>query len=71
MLIHQLSAMSWGKFRELQDDHINHTKLMETIKRIYDQYTKIPSKKLGEILDHDLWFDAETCIKYGLVDEIL
>lgn len=71
MLIHQLSAWSGGKFRELQDDNVNFNKLMETIKAIYTQYTKIPPKKLDEILDHDLWFDSEKCLEYGLVDRII
>lgn len=71
MLIHQLSALTWGKYRELQDDNINFNKLMGTIKAIYTKYTKIPEEKIMEILDHDLWFDAETCVKYGLVDEII
>ena len=71
MLIHQLSAMTWGKYRELQDDNINFNKLMDTIKVIYAQYTKIPEEKIMEILDHDLWFDADKCLEYGLVDEII
>ena len=70
MLIHQLSATTWGKYRELKDEHINHTKLMGVIKQMYARYTKIPTKKVDEILDHDLWFDAKTCLRYGLVDEI-
>lgn len=71
MLIHQLSAVTWGKYRELQDDNINFNKLMDTIKAIYAKYTKIPEEKIMEILDHDLWFDAEKCLEYGLVDEIV
>jgi len=71
MLIHQLSSVAWGKFRELEDEHINNTKLMKTIKNIYAKYTEIPVKKIDEILDHDLWFDAKTCKKFGLVDEIM
>ena len=71
MLIHQLSAMTWGKYRELQDDNINFNKLMDTIKAIYAEYTKIPEAKIMEILDHDLWFDADKCLEYGLVDEII
>jgi glycosyltransferase involved in cell wall biosynthesis len=31
----------------------------------------IPLKKLESILKHDLYLDAKTCLKYGLVDEIL
>ena len=44
---------------------------MRIIKDIYDEHTKIPKKKLKEILKHDLWFDAETCLEYGLIDEII
>lgn len=70
MLIHQLSAVAWGKYRELQDENVNFNKLMDMIKAIYAKYTRIPEEKIMEILDHDLWFDAETCLGYGLVDEI-
>jgi ATP-dependent protease ClpP protease subunit len=71
MLIHQLSAVTWRKFRELQDDNINFNKFMDKIKNIYIKYTKIPEEKIMEIPDHDLWFDAETCLKYGMIDEII
>jgi ATP-dependent protease ClpP protease subunit len=43
---------------------------METIKAIYKEYTKVPMRKLNEILKHDLWFDADTCQELGLVDFI-
>ena len=71
MLIHQLSSGMWGKYREMKDEIENADNMMKTIRKIYLEYTKIPKKKLDEILDHDLWFDAETCLKYGLVDEII
>ena len=45
--------------------------LMKRLREIYEERTKIPSKKLNELLKHDLWWDAETCLKYGLVDEII
>ena len=71
MLIHQLSAGSWGKFEDLKDDMANNELLMKKIKGIYEQHTKIPRKQLNDILKHDLWWDAETCLEYGLVDEII
>jgi ATP-dependent Clp endopeptidase proteolytic subunit ClpP len=71
MLIHQLSSGMWGKYRDIKDEVENLDKLMETIRSIYSKYTKIPKKKLDEILDHDLWLSAEECLKYGLVDEII
>src|SRR5210317_39057 len=71
MLIHQLSAGAYGKYTELEDDMENNKHLMETIKSIYKEYTKVPMKKLNEILKHDLWFDSKTCLDLGLVDEII
>tara|TARA_Y100001938_G_C8008208_1_gene388514 strand:- start:214 stop:846 length:633 start_codon:yes stop_codon:yes gene_type:complete len=71
MLIHQLSAGSWGKYEELKDDMANNELLMKTIKDIYTKHTKIPQKELAKMLKHDLWWNAKTCLKYGLVDEII
>ena len=71
MLVHQLSSTHWGKYQELQDDMKNSDNLMKRIKEIYEEKTKIPKTKMDEILKHDLWWDAKTCLKYGLVDEIL
>ena len=71
MLIHQLSAGAIGKFEELMDDMENNKALMEAIKKIYLERTKIPAKMLKEILKKDLYFDANQCLKYGLVDDII
>ena len=71
MLVHQLSGIMWGKFQEMQDDMQNSEMLMKKIKSIYDEHTKIPKKKLDEILKHDIWWDADQCLEYGLVDEII
>jgi ATP-dependent protease ClpP protease subunit len=71
MLIHQLSSGMWGKYEELKDDMKNCDVLMKTIKKIYMERAKIPKSKLSQILKHDLWFDAKTCLNYGLVDEII
>ena len=71
MLIHQLSSGMWGKYEDLKDDMENCESLMQAIRSIYNEHTKIPKKKLDEILKRDLWFDAETCLQYGLVDEII
>ena len=71
MLIHQLSSALFGKYEELVDDFENSTKLMNTIKGIYTKHTKIPEKTLKELLKRDLWLDSQTCLKYGLVDEVI
>ena len=71
MLIHQLSTIMWGKYEDLKEYMKNNELLMKTIKEIYIEHTKIPKRQLNKILKHDLWWDAETCLKYGLVDEII
>ena len=45
--------------------------MMITIKNVYKKYTKVPLKELNTILKHDLLWDAEKCLEYGLIDEII
>jgi len=71
MLIHQLSTNFWGKYSEFEDEKQNLDLMMKTIKNVYKEHTKVPMKKLDEILKHDLLWDARTCLKYGLIDEIV
>ena len=71
MLIHQLSSGLWGKYEELKDDMENCDNFMKVIKEIYEEHTQIPKKELDKILKHDLWWDADKCLKYGLIDEII
>jgi len=71
MLIHQLSSFSFGKYYEIKDNMDNLDRIMDILREIYLEYTKIPKEKLEEILKHDLWFDAKQCYEYGLVDAVL
>ena len=71
MLIHQLSSTFWGTYANFEDEKQNLDLMMKTIKNVYKKYTKVPMKKLDEILKHDLLWDADTCLKYGLIDEII
>ena len=71
MLIHQLSSNFWGTYANFDDEKKNLDLMMKTIKDIYKKYTKLPMKKLDEILKHDLMWDAKTCLEYGLIDEIV
>ena len=71
MLIHQLSAGNYGNFQQLEDHQENYRRLMNIIKGVYKQYTKLPMKTLEEILKRDLWLTPEECLKYGMVDEII
>jgi len=71
MLIHQLNSGFWGKYADIKDEVENLDRLMVMIKRTYKEYTKVPMSKLDAILKRDIWWDAETCKKYGLIDKII
>jgi ATP-dependent protease ClpP protease subunit len=72
VLIHQISADGvWGKFEELKDHMQNYTKDMERMQRVYEAETTIPPRKLKKILKKDLYLDAEQCLNYGVVGEII
>jgi ATP-dependent protease ClpP protease subunit len=45
--------------------------MMTTIKNVYKKYTEVPMEKIDEILKHDLMWDAEKCLEYGLIDEVI
>ena len=70
MLVHQLSSGCWGKMNEIEDEYENLKELMKNIKRIYEKHAKIPKKDLTDVLKHDLWWNPEKCMAYGLVDEL-
>ena len=70
MLVHQLSSGCWGKMNEIEDEYENLKELMKNIKSIYEKYAKIPKKDLTDVLKHDLWWNPEKCMSYGLVDEL-
>ena len=71
MLVHQLSSTFWGTYANFEDEKKNLDLMMRTIKDVYKKYTKLPMKKLNDILKHDLMWDAKTCLEYGLIDEII
>lgn len=71
MLIHQLSAGGWGKFSSMTDQYENAKVLMDHIKSIYAENTKLNLSELDEILKHDLSWNAKICLEKGLVQEII
>lgn len=73
MLIHQLSGATYGTYESMQDDNSNNVMLQNKIIKLYKKYSrgKLRENRLKEILKHDIMWDAETCLKYGLVDQII
>ena len=71
MLVHQLSSTFWGTYANFEDEKKNLDLMMKSIKDIYKKYTKLPMKELDQMLKHDLMWDAQTCLDYGMIDEIV
>lgn len=71
LLIHQLSGTAAGKFNELKTEVNNLNSFMNNIRDIYIKNTKIEKDSLENLLKTDIWLDADTCLQYGLVDEII
>jgi len=71
MLIHQLSSGSSGKYSELKDENENLDVLMDFIVNHYLSNTKIEKRELMGLLKRDIWLNSSSCLKYGLVDEIV
>jgi len=72
ILIHQLSTVLYGTYREIEDDYLNTKQSMEKIINIYltNCKGKMKRKEIVDALGHDIWWNAEDAIKKGLVDEI-
>tara|TARA_B100001996_G_scaffold281624_1_gene222038 strand:- start:2244 stop:2882 length:639 start_codon:yes stop_codon:yes gene_type:complete len=72
ILLHQLSAKNEGTYNNMVDEMLNLNKMMEFLKDIYLEHSKLNREKLIDILSHDnRWMDAQLSLKYGLVDEII
>lgn len=70
LLIHELRGGTWGKMSEIDEEHTNLKKIMEHLKKIYLENTKIKKKDIDGVLKKDLIWDVKECIEKGLVDEI-
>jgi ATP-dependent Clp endopeptidase proteolytic subunit ClpP len=70
MLIHQLSSAIYGTFADLQAGMDSATMLMKLLKEFYKKNTKVPMKRLDELMTKDIYLTADECLNYGIVDEI-
>jgi len=66
------AGAEFSTFEQLKREAENNVKHFNKILRIYSEHTKIPKKRLAEMLKDDkLYLDAEQCLKYGICDEII
>jgi len=71
MLIHQLSALSWGTYEEAQDEKRLLDMMMDKMTAFYVAHSVATKKQIRRILRRDSWLDAEEVLSLGFVDEVL
>lgn len=72
MLIHSIRMnMDEVNFNNLEDSYFNAIKMTKIIKNIYKKKSIISDYELENLLEHDLWLNAEECLKLKLIDNIV
>ena len=73
MLIHEIRSGCNGKYTECKDDMTNNDILMKDMKKYMNDRcnNKTLKRELNKILEHDIIWDSQKCLKYGLVHKIL
>ena len=73
MMIHEIRSGCMGKYSECQDDMKCNDILMDRLKNYMNDRcnNKRLKKKMNKVLKHDIIWDANKCLKYGLVDKIV
>ena len=73
LMIHQVSWDHDGKYTEVTESVAEHGRLDKVTREIYKVRTNISKKILAKIYNskEDVYFNAEDCLKYGIVDKII
>ena len=71
MLIHELRSEFWGKMTDIEEEIQNLKKTMDHVMGLYVEHTKLTRTQLEKILKRDAIWNAEECLRKGLVDEIM
>ena len=73
MLIHEIRSGCYGKYTECKDDMKNNEILMKDMKNYINERcnNKSLKKDMNKILEHDIIWDSNKCLRYGLVHKII
>ena len=55
----------------IEDKMINLTAFRNRITNIFKKYTKLPDEIYKILFKREIFFNAEECLKYGIIDEII
>lgn len=70
MLIHQVSSGVWGTYSDIVDEKESLDRIMEKARELYKAHTNITDAQLEDLLNGNLWLNAEECLGLGFVDEV-
>jgi len=73
MMIHGLkfNDVTVSNLLDVKDLNFNVNLIMSKLRKLYLNNSEIDSYILDEMFEHDIWMDAETALKYKLVDKII
>jgi ATP-dependent protease ClpP protease subunit len=49
----------------------NNRKFMKHVRRICQEYTKLPADVIEKLLQEDVNLSASKCLRYGIVEEVI
>lgn len=68
LLIHQIRTGFWGKWEDLKDEHKHCEDIMNTLKKVYKENTKLSDNKLEELFKREIYFTAKETADYGIAE---
>ncbi len=71
ILIHQLSSWCNGTFMNMEDQMYNNKLIMDDIKKLYLNETKLSENKLDDLLRKDIYLTSKECLDMGFAHQIL
>jgi ATP-dependent Clp endopeptidase proteolytic subunit ClpP len=68
LLIHQIRTGFWGRWEDLKDEHKHCEDIMNTLKKVYKDNTKLTDEKLEELFKREIYFTAKETVDYGIAE---
>lgn len=70
-LIHQVSNLLGGGYEQLLAEVNMMGRVMDKIANFYAKHSRVELEAIKAMLQKESWFDAQECLDFGFVDEIL
>ena len=71
MLIHQLSTVHCGTYEDEKDHERILDMVMKKLTKFYVAHSVATKKQVRRIMRRNSWFDAQTALSLGFVDEVV